>query len=69
MSVEDIKASYVEDRYNGISREHVIVCPLCKEHTPGSCQYTPLHKVVYMPPLYSRQFKDQELHQQNQQQQ
>lgn len=55
MSVEDIEGSYVEARYNGVSRDHVIVCPLCKVHAPGSCDYTPLHKVVYMTPLYSKQ--------------
>ncbi len=67
MSVEDINASYVEARYNCISREHVIECPLCKVHAPGSCDYTPLHKVVYMTPLYSRQRKEQEEQQQQEQ--
>lgn len=66
MSVEDIEASYVEARYNGISREHVIVCPLCKVHAPGSCDYTPLHKVVYMTPLYSLQAKEHEQRQEHQ---
>jgi hypothetical protein len=60
MSVEGIKASYVEAQYNGTSREHVIVCPLCKVHAPGSCDRTPLHKVVYMSPLYSKQFKEEQ---------
>jgi hypothetical protein len=68
MSVEDIKASYVEARanYNDMSRDHVIVCPLCKVHAPGSCNYTPLHKVVYMTPLYSKQVKEEQEHEHHQ---
>ena len=64
MSVEEVKASYVENRYNGVSNEHVIVCPQCKNHEPGSCQYTPLHKAVAITPMFSRQIEEQEQQQQ-----
>lgn len=67
MSVEDIKASYVEARSNyhsDNSRDHYLICPLCKVHAPGSCDRTPLHKVVYMTPRYSKQTKEHEQRQQ-----
>jgi hypothetical protein len=62
MSVEDIKGSYVEarDNHNDMSRDHFIICPKCKNHELGSCDRTPLHRVVYMTPLYSKQVKEEQ---------
>lgn len=68
MSVEEIQGSLVDLRFNGVSGSEItIVCPLCKVHAPGSCDRTPLHKVVYMSPLYSRQVKEEQEQEQLQQ--
>jgi hypothetical protein len=60
MSNENIAASMVDLRFNGVDGSDIyIICSQCQNHEPGSCNYTPLHKVVYMTPLYSRQVKEQ----------
>ncbi|SRR5215203_3332134 len=61
MSNQEIEQSMVDSRFNGVNGSDItLVCPLCKVHPPGSCNYTPLHKVVHMTPLYSRQVNEEE---------
>jgi hypothetical protein len=61
MSPEQIRGAMVEERYNAATHTHdqVIVCPLCKEHAPGSCDYTMLHRVIAATPMFSRQVREE----------
>lgn len=64
MTPEQISGAIVETRYNAATHtdDDVIVCPLCKEHAPGSFDYTMLHKVVAMTPMYARQVRREHEH-------
>ena len=60
MTPDEIKGALVDDRHNGIEFERTMICPLCKQHAPGSCDYTMLHKILFATPLFQRQVKEQQ---------
>ena len=57
MSHDDIKQHLVDtDGYDVTTggSKIVMVCKKCKNHEPGSCAYTPIHKVISIEGMYSR---------------